>query len=121
MPYKDKERQREANRIYQQQYYQNNKQYYADKAKNRKLRNRLLFAEFKKSLKCEQCGEDHIATLDFHHNDPSSKDILVSKAIATGRSLKSVFDEVEKCTVLCSNCHRKLHYELDNSDASIFI
>ena len=73
-------------------------------------RNRLLHADFKElkaSLFCEVCGEDAPECLDFHHVDPTQKDAAVSTLIHYGR--KKLQEEIEKCKVLCSNCHRKVH------------
>ena len=66
--------------------------------------------ELKESLECP-CGERHPACLEFHHKDPKKKDISVSMAIRYGWSKERTLKEIRKCVVLCSNCHRKLHYE----------
>jgi hypothetical protein len=67
------------------------------------------FKEIKKNLKCNKCNEDDIACLDFHHLDPLEKDAAVGQ-IARKVSTKRLLEEIAKCEVLCSNCHRKLHY-----------
>ena len=67
--------------------------------------------EYKSSLKCNKCEESHEAVLDFHHLGNESKDFNVSQAAARGLSIKKIQDEINKCIVLCSNCHRKLHWE----------
>ena len=68
------------------------------------------FKEYKLSLKCEICGESHPACLDFHHRDPEEKDIEIARAVNRGRSIEKIKQEIDKCQVLCANCHRKLHY-----------
>ena len=78
---------------------------------SRRKRNQLWFLEYRKTLKCEECGENHPATLDFHHKDPSQKDFDVSVLVTSDRSLETIKREIAKCKVLCSNCHRKLHWE----------
>lgn len=50
---------------------------------------------------------EEIVALDFHHLNPSEKDLEVS--LLTRYSTKRVKDEIRKCVVLCANCHRKLH------------
>lgn len=73
-------------------------------------RERLWLREFKASLECLKCGENHIACLDFHHRDPKEKDSPISSKV--GRwSRKRIMAEIEKCDVLCSNCHRKEHWK----------
>lgn len=112
MPYKDKDKQRERNREYQKKHYQNKKQYYKDKAKERRIHLKEKLNEIKESLSCEKCGENNIAALDFHHTNPEEKDFSLSTACSRGMSIKKIKEEIDKCMILCSNCHRKLHYEL---------
>ena len=51
--------------------------------------------------KCERA-------LEFHHLDPAKKDFNISRSGYT-RSWKSVKNEIEKCILVCSNCHREIH------------
>lgn len=111
MPYKDKEKQKEKNREYNKKRYLENKEYYILKSKEQKRKNKLEFQEYKKTLSCEICGENHPATLDFHHKDKSEKKMIVSDAVGRGYSKKNIKSEIEKCIVLCANCHRKIHYD----------
>lgn len=80
--------------------------------KKRRQELREWFDDYKKTLKCSQCPEDHIACLDFHHLDPSKKEMSLSNLLTNGWSKERIMEEVDKCIVLCSNCHRKLHYAL---------
>lgn len=59
---------------------------------------------------CVTCGETHPAVLDFHHRDSGDKDLPIAVAVRKW-PLNRVLDEIKKCDVLCSNCHRKLHWE----------
>lgn len=58
---------------------------------------------------CSRCGENHIACLEFHHKNPIEKDFLLSVGVAK-YSLKRLQVEVDKCEVICANCHRKHHW-----------
>ena len=60
-----------------------------------------------KGGKCINCGYSNcMEGLDFHHLDPKEKDFEISgKSYAMDRLLK----EVDKCVLLCSNCHREVH------------
>lgn len=62
-----------------------------------------------KGGKCEQCGynKPYVSVYHFHHINPEEKDFTVSKHI--NRSLNSLKKEVDKCQLLCSNCHHELH------------
>lgn len=68
------------------------------------------FKAFKKSLKCNRCGENHPATLQFHHSDPSMKDGSLARMSRSGLSMEGIMREVRKCEVLCANCHAIEHY-----------
>ena len=65
----------------------------------------------KSTLTCERCPENHPACIDFHHQDPTKKEVNIGEAFRLGYSKKRIEAEMEKCIVLCSNCHRKLHYQ----------
>lgn len=71
--------------------------------------------EYLQSLKqpCAKCGEARHYVLDFHHIDPSEKSFNVSESY-TGRSLKSMENEVNKCVCLCRNCHTEFHFIYGN-------
>lgn len=92
---------------YLKSHYQRNKEYYKNKAKKRTEEIRKWFVEYKSSLQCAKCGEDHPACLDFHHI--RDKELNVSEIYRYGTK-KRILLEIDKCIVLCSNCHRKLHY-----------
>lgn len=66
-------------------------------------------------LKCSVCGENRLPVLDFHHRDPNEKEGSISSLVNDGSSKSRVLKEIEKCDVLCSNCHRMLHYNIDES------
>lgn len=75
-------------------------------------RNRMLGA-LKTTAGCIDCGYDRSPrALDFDHRDPITKSFCIGAGTAW-KSLRSVFEEVEKCDVRCSNCHREKH---DNPD-----
>lgn len=60
-----------------------------------------------KGGKCVNCGYDKcLEALDFHHL--SGKDFGISSKGYT-RSWESVKAEVDKCILLCANCHREIH------------
>lgn len=58
--------------------------------------------------KCSKCGYNKcLNALDFHHLDPLKKDIAPAKVLS--RSWDNILKEINKCIVLCANCHRELH------------
>jgi len=70
-------------------------------------RTRSRIAAIKGNSKCSRCSESHSACLDFHH--VGEKLECVSRMVSRNCAWGSVLDEIAKCEVLCSNCHRKLH------------
>lgn len=92
-------------------YYARNKKEIRQQIERRKEANRNQYEKYKKTLKCSRCPENHPACLEFHHKDSTKKEIEVTKAVFSNRwSIKRILEEIEKCEVLCCNCHRKLHY-----------
>lgn len=72
-----------------------------------------------KGGKCERCGYNKsMRALEFHHLDPSEKDFGISKQI--NRNIDDLKKEVDKCILLCSNCHAEIHEELYNKGFSQF-
>ena len=58
--------------------------------------------------KCSICGYDkNMASMHFHHLDPSSKDPEFKNF--KEKPWKSVVEEISKCTLLCANCHGEIH------------
>lgn len=100
----------ECHRKIRNNYYVNNCEKEKAGTKARKKEIKKWLHEYKSSLKCNRCPENHVSTLDFHHEDPLEKEICVSVAISNGWSIKRILKEIEKCEVLCANCHRKEHY-----------
>lgn len=92
-------------------HYSNNKEHYLINTKFHKKLKKDWIDGYKKTLKCEKCGENHPSTLDFHHIDPKQKEDGIASIINRNWSLDRIKAEIEKCIPLCSNCHRKLHYE----------
>jgi hypothetical protein len=60
--------------------------------------------EAAKSVPCMDCGIQYpFYVMDFDHRDPSEKTINVG----TARSKSKTIEEIEKCDVVCANCHRE--------------
>lgn len=112
MPYKDPEKRKEAQRMYSKRHYESNKKARISDSNERKKKVRVAWRKFKATLHCFECGYDFPEALDFHHvvSDPSN--LKVHKLIAEGR-LNQALQEIKKCLVLCSNCHRRLHNDIE--------
>lgn len=99
---------------YSRKWYLANKdtQYKRVKANQKRIKNWVK--EYKKTLKCSRCPETHPATFDFHHRDPSQKTTNIAHIYQKGWGLERIQEELDKCDVLCANCHRKEHYVEDD-------
>tara|TARA_B100001564_G_scaffold1933_1_gene1726 strand:- start:15242 stop:15586 length:345 start_codon:yes stop_codon:yes gene_type:complete len=113
MPFKDLAKQREYQRKWQQQKIENA----GGKAKGDvTFQKRKKMVEDAKSVPCERCGDVHpFYVMDLHHRDPSTKTKGGVPYQMKAGSLKSLREEIDKCMVLCANCHRYVHYDLDHT------
>lgn len=73
----------------------------------RRKKLKQLAVEYK-GTKCEKCGYDKcIQALEFHHYDGDKEFGIGSKGITSWEKIKK---ELQKCMLLCANCHREIHY-----------
>jgi len=81
-----------------------------DRARNRARQK--WFQDIKKHSKCERCGESRWYVLDFHHKEGVQKKADVCKMVSGSKmySKKEIIAEMAKCTILCANCHREVHF-----------
>ncbi len=93
---------------YGKEHYVANRQRYIDQARIQKqklmLERTTYLIKFFKTHACVDCGETDPVVLEFDH--------LRDKSFAIGpelsrRSWQSILDEMEKCEVVCANCHRR--------------
>lgn len=98
--------------------------YQQDKERKEKIIQRSLsykernleYIKEKKSCGCQKCGEKRFYVLDFHHIDKENKNDTINHLRTC--SLETLKKEIEKCIVLCANCHREFHY-LENIDSNL--
>ncbi len=82
---------------------------YLKKAVAKRRQNLRLKAIEYKGSHCAICGYNKsLQALDFHHLDSSKKDFGISARGYT-RSWEIVKQELDKCILLCANCHREIH------------
>lgn len=100
MPWKDKEKHRAHVRAYGRSLEGK------ATARRKHIKYKKLIREYLGG-KCSRCGYDKcLAALDFHHKDPSQKSFNVGSVV---RAFEKVKPELDKCELLCANCHRELH------------
>lgn len=111
MPIKDPEQRRIKQRQYSNKHYHSHREEHIERIRLQKIRMRAEWEEYKSTLECVQCGQNHPATLDFHHviKDPANRKI---SELTQNGAYKQARKEIEaKCVVLCASCHRIWHHE----------
>lgn len=87
---------------------------------SRKKKHRDTLRQFIQNYKlqrgCALCGYNKCAgALEFHH-EGDNKEFCISSAIRNARSKVNIRKEMKKCIILCANCHRELHEELNKDN-----
>ena len=91
---------------YNREYYQRNRAHLLDKQREKNRRfaesRRKWITDYKKTLECVRCGENHPATLTFHHRNSSEKSFEIRKRFKTRNRLKASFSRNRKMrSVVC--------------------
>jgi hypothetical protein len=94
---------------YKKKHYRANKQRYVDNAAKRKrrvLQERVDFlVGYLRDHPCVDCGEVDVVVLEFDHVR-GKKEFDVTRGVRD-HAWQSVLREIEKCDVVCANCHRR--------------
>ncbi len=76
----------------------------AKKANAKNYANRKAFLDgYKTAHGCRDCGISNPVVLAFHHRDPSTKEFVVANGKT--KPMARIIQEIEKCDVICANCH----------------
>lgn len=78
-----------------------------DRSAKRKKEISLYVWRYKAERGCSRCPEKDPRCLDFHHL--GDKSFGISLARQGQYAIQALITEIEKCEVVCSNCHRKEH------------
>lgn len=86
---------------------------HAETTRNRNRLRKIKAVEYLGG-RCNKCGKDwHPAVFEFHHIDPKEKDLQPSQALQM--SWENFKKELDKCILLCANCHRMVHHNYNCS------
>ena len=83
--------------------------------RRKKIRERKDKLVQSKGGRCEHCQQSfsHPHVYDFHHKDPTTKEFSIGYALTrTNIPIEDLLKEVDKCLMLCANCHRIEHVRL---------
>jgi hypothetical protein len=117
MPFKDRSRYqseewKEYRRNYQRSWHQRHREKRLARTYERKAAIHDYIQNMKNQLHCVDCSQRHPATLHFHHRNSEDKVFNISDAVYSGFSLDRIKKEIQKCIVLCANCHAIRHYNM---------
>jgi hypothetical protein len=100
-----REENRERFRMQRRAEYANNPERFKRLVKARLDKHLRILQRYKLWSGCIVCGyKENARALEFHHRDPATKAFNVSER--KGYAWKRTKDEVRKCDVICSNCHK---------------
>ncbi len=96
---------RECGKILTRSHYKRNKRQYLDK-NLRSVQKRQKFTREMKNCPCADCGVIYpYYVMDFDHREEKTKNFLVSQTAQM--SISALKREIDKCDVVCANCHRE--------------
>lgn len=87
----------------------------------RRYRVKKFAVEYKGS-KCNKCGwSGDISCFDFHHKDPTLKEFTLQANNMSSTSWEKIKAELDKCVLVCSNCHRTIHSNYSKKDFLYYV
>lgn|SRR3990167_8159070 len=102
---------KEHRKTYYIQHYEKNQESYRKRAI--KFRTKVK-DEYRNNLQkfledkfCVDCGETDKVVFELDHIDPKLKSFSISQAVRLGHRWDKVLEELQKCQVLCANCHKR--------------
>lgn len=101
-------------RVYHRIYYQRNKSRFIAKNRRNKSRQRkrlrTILLQFKQRP-CQDCGGTfHPWVMELDHREGTIKGAAVANLVSKGCTDARLLEEIEKCDVVCANCHRMRTY-----------
>jgi len=97
--------------LYYADHYEKYRDEYRIRAKTRRILKRAELREtmvkYLSDKACVICGESDIRTLEFDHLNPSEKSFGIARGMHDFSDWTTILDEIQKCRILCSNCHKK--------------
>ena len=94
------------------------RKYMVDHVNNHRKKRKKELVDYKGGC-CEKCGYNKsMNALQFHHINPDEKDFTIGGRNYSEERMKK---EVDKCVLLCGNCHSEIHEEINDNGDSEFI
>lgn len=95
-----------------------NKLHFGENNNSKWKNNKKIYLEYKGISGCQKCGYNECnSSLDFHHLNTNEKDFMIGEIYITYNSISDLtdklLDELNKCVVLCKNCHKLEHTDIE--------
>lgn len=104
---------RECGKEHCKDYYNKNKEHHlkviGERNKIARQRNKDFILQYIKGKSCIDCGTKDTRVFEFDHLGDKIKDVSV--LVSGGYSVKKIKQELEKCEIVCANCHRIRTFE----------
>lgn len=101
---------RECMKQYRKDHYHNNKTPYLDRAKAQKASIKAILKDLKEKDPCADCGVRYpYYVMHYDHLGLEEKILEISRLRQQG-NLAKLLREIEKCELVCSNCHAERTY-----------
>lgn len=107
MPYKDPQKAKEA----KARWYlaKDRKRKLVDKNRRERASRKQIVDEYKVLHGCARCGyKDYAIAIDAHHT--GEKNFCISDGVKGCKAIEAILVELEKCELVCANCHRIEHH-----------
>lgn len=106
MPYKDPEKQKQAQREW---YERQDKAKRVEYNRRERIKRRNVVDEYKREHGCSRCGYSKCTrALHFHHRG-DEKNFSVADGVIACKAIAEIQREMELCDLICSNCHHEEH------------
>lgn len=99
-----------CNREHKSEWYKKNKKKVADKNKDHLNRNKRFVLDYLSNNPCVDCGEQDLVVLEFDHVSGTKRG-NVTALMRARCSLETLKEEIDKCEVVCANCHKRRTYK----------
>ncbi len=103
----------------QRRYYEANRDLYREKADRKRAEIAAFLKAYKEASPCEDCGVSYPShVMDLDHR-PGEEKVCNPSALISCGSWTKVHAELEKCDLVCANCHRERTYQRDRNNRAL--
>lgn len=97
---------KQCQKQYARNHYLKNKEKVKKQVNYNKNKLKHKFYDYLQDKFCIRCGNSDIRVFEFDHRESSTKKETISKMVSECHSWINILKEIEKCDILCANCHK---------------